>query len=113
VQGAKYRLVSVKGKVEEGKFNFNRGDIGGSLHKGFDIQGYTSCCNQPRIQFNYRFSDNTADIDMDVAAWYWHFIPNPWHLTYAGSDFRQHYSMYVKKFGDPGFRVQKVRFSDQ
>lgn len=108
--GAKFKLTTAGGKSESGKFNFNRGDIGGSLHKGFDNQGYTSCCNEPRIQMNYRGVDSLADIDLDITAWYWHFIPNPKHLTYAGSDPRDMYKKIVKKFGHPGFRVRRVKF---
>lgn len=108
--GAKFQMLSVQGKVETGKFNFNKGDIGGSLHKGFDVQGYTSCCNEPRLQVNYRNSDGYADIDLDIAGWLWHFIPNPKHLTYSGSDTRDMYKKILKKFGNPGFQVRDVKF---
>jgi hypothetical protein len=108
--GARFQMPNQNGKVETGKFNFNGGDIGGSLHKGFDVQGYTSCCNEPRVQVNYRNSDGLADIDLDIAGWIWHFIPNPKHLTYAGSDTRDMYKKILKKFGYPGFQIRKVSF---
>jgi len=109
--GAKFSLHRANGKIENGNFNFDQGDLGGSLHKGFDIQGYTSYWRAPRIQINYRFNDNLADIDLDVAAWFYGFIPNPDHLTYEGSDTRQWLPDYVKSLGDPGFQVQE-RFTN-
>ncbi len=107
--GGSYRIRRADGKIESGRFRFNRGDLGGSLHKGFDIQGYTSVRKEPRIQINYRFSDSEADIDLDLAGWIWGFIPNPRHLKYEGSDVRQWIGKYVKKFGDPGFTVRRWR----
>jgi hypothetical protein len=105
--GAKFRLERVDGKVETGDFGFDHGDLGGSLHKGFEIQAYTSIRKEPRIQINYRSSDHLADIDLDLAPWIWGFIPNPVHMTYLGSDSRQWLPLYEKKYGNPGFTVRK------
>ena len=79
---------------------FNRGDMHGSLHKGYDIQGYTSACYIPRIHWNYRYADASADIDLDG------YPPIRWeHLTDQNSDVRCWYEAYVLKFGNPGFTV--------
>jgi hypothetical protein len=104
--GAEYSLSRANGKTEHGHFHFNRGDLGGSLHHGDDIQGYTSVFKVPRIQINYRFSDQEADIDLDgYAPWIIGFIPDPYHLTWKNSDVRYWFSKYLKSFGAPGFSV--------
>ncbi len=103
-----FKIRKANGKTESGKFKFASGTSGGgSLHAGYDIQASTSVKDVPRIQINYRFSDGEADIDLDgYAPWKWGVIPNPNHLTYANSDVRQWFDSFVKKFGDPGFRVR-------
>jgi hypothetical protein len=103
-----FRIRKENGKLEDGRFRFVRGtSIGGSLHRGFDIQASTSVYDAPRIQINYRFSDAEADIDIDgKAPWKWGIIPNFKHLTYMNSDVRQWFEKFVRKFGDPGFRVR-------
>jgi hypothetical protein len=107
--GAKFSWKKANGKTETGHFNFDSGDLGGSLHAGYDQQGYTSYYKVPRLQINYRLSDSDADIDLDgYAPWIWGFIPDPVHLTYANSDVRQWLSEYIKKMGNPGFSVNKI-----
>jgi hypothetical protein len=109
--GARFVLHFANGKERDGNFRFDRGpadgDFGGSLHDGSDIQGYTSVRDMARIQINYSIQSGIADIDMDLAPWIWGFIPNPWHMTYAGSDSRQWLGTYLNKYGDPGFQVRK------
>src|SRR4051812_24779198 len=64
--GGKYIIYKADGKTESGHFGFHpRSWLGGSLHEGYDIQGWTSTTRMPRIQINYRNSDSEADIDLD------------------------------------------------
>jgi hypothetical protein len=111
--GSNFLLDVEGGKTEKGHFKFDRGDLGGSLHEGFTVQGYTSIRHKARIQINYRSADNLADIDMDVPPWILGFIPNPYHLTYAGSDTRQWLKDYVSRYGPPGFKARKRKATDQ
>jgi hypothetical protein len=98
---------------EKGRFLFGDFSIGGEIHPGYDEQGYTSDWRAPRLQINYRMSDGQADVDLDgYAPWILGFIPNPFHMTYANSDVRQWYDSYVKKLGDPGFSVEKMKFGN-
>jgi hypothetical protein len=92
------------GEAESGTVHFNHGQLGASLHEGFDLQGVTAVNRIPRVQWNYRLCDGLADIDLDGFS-PWNFVN---HLTYANSDPRQWYSRYVEKFGDPGFAVERV-----
>jgi hypothetical protein len=111
--GARFSWALATGKVETGSYHFDRGDLGGSLHPGYDEQGYTSYFKVPRLQINYRESDSEGDIDLDgYAPWIWGFIPDPLHLTYANSDTRQWYGEYVKKLGDAGFSVTETSFGN-
>jgi hypothetical protein len=102
--GGRFAITRADGSVESGRVGFNRGGMGGSLHKGFDIQGITGNRDVPRIQWNYRHCDGLADIDVDGYP--------PWdifhHLTYANSDVRQWYAKYVSKFGQTSFKVKKT-----
>jgi hypothetical protein len=102
-----FYLLRIDKKSESGDINFHNGTSwGGSLHSGFDIQGFTSITKVPRIQINYRYDDAVADIDLDgYTPFLMDMIPNPKHITYRNSDARQWYSSFVKKFGDPGFKV--------
>jgi hypothetical protein len=102
--GGQFAITRADATVESGHVQFNRGGFGGSLHEGFDIQGFTSNGDVPRIQWNYRHCDGLADIDIDGYA--------PWnvfqHLSYANSDARQWYAKYVSKFGHPRFTAVRV-----
>jgi hypothetical protein len=102
--GGQFAIMRADGTSESGNVRFNRGGFGGSLHEGFDIQGFTSNGDVPRIQWNYRHCDGLADIDIDGYA--------PWdvfrHLSYANSDARQWYAKYVAKFGHPHFTAVRV-----
>jgi hypothetical protein len=112
--GARFTIDLTDGKVETGRFRFGKGNLGGSLHKGYDEQGYSSITKVPRMQINYRHSDSEADIDLDgYAPWIEGWIPNPFHLTFKNSDPRQWYGHYAKKFGDAGFSVVKVKYDPQ
>jgi hypothetical protein len=102
--GGKFTIALEGDRTETGKVRFNRGGFGGSLHEGFDIQGVTSNSKVPRLQWNYRFCDSLADIDLDGYRPF-DFIH---HLTYANSDSRQWYDKYQEKFGNAGFDVEKV-----
>jgi hypothetical protein len=52
-----FELVQANGKTESGKMKFrDHSWLGGSLHKGYDIQGFTSVTKVPRIQI--RFGDS-------------------------------------------------------
>jgi hypothetical protein len=106
--GGAFVFYRADGQHEKGKMKFHNGTAwGGSLHKGYDIQGFTSASKVPRLQFNYRFSDAEADIDLDGhSPMIWGFIPNPVHLTYKNSDPRQWFELLVRKLGDPGFHVR-------
>jgi len=106
--GGKFIINRADGGKETGQQDFVDHTVAfaASLHKGYDVQWWSSVRKAPRIQINYRFGDSEADIDIDVAVWKWGFIPNPNHLTYAGSDSRQMYDDFVKKYGNPGFTVQ-------
>lgn len=106
--GGAFKLYRADGKHETGKMKFYAGTvIGSSLHKGYDVQGFTSKSKMPRVQINYRFKDAEADIDLDgYAPLIWGFIPNPVHATYKNSDPRQWYDLLLRKVGDPGFRVR-------
>ncbi len=97
------------GKIETGNVVFrDHGTVTGSLHCGYDIQGYTHGTRVPRLQWNVRNADMEADIDIDgIAPYLAGFIPNPAHLTYKNSDVRAWLAKYQKKFGDPGFKIQK------
>jgi hypothetical protein len=79
---ASFQIELAGGGLEEGKVNFNHGQVGASLHDGFDIQGVTALNRIPRIQWNYRFCDALADIDLDGYS-PWDLIRHP---TYANSD---------------------------
>jgi hypothetical protein len=102
--GGKFRIALEGNGTETGTVRFNHGGFGGSLHDGFDIQGVTSNTKVPRMQWNYRFCDSLADIDLDG------FRPIDFfhHLTYANSDPRQWYDKYLAKFGNAGFDVENV-----
>jgi hypothetical protein len=102
-----FRIAGADGKKESGRFRFEQGSLSGSLHRNYDISASTSIKDVPRIQINYRFKDSEADIDLDgFSPWKWGIIPNPHHLTYKNSDVRQWFQKFLKKFGDPGFRVR-------
>ena len=103
-QQGEFRIALADGQTEAGRVRFNRGQLGASLHRGFDVQGVTAVNRIPRIQWNYRLCDGLADIDLDG------FSPfNPLqHLTYANSDCRQWYDRYQAKFGGAGFTVDRV-----
>jgi hypothetical protein len=101
---ASFQIELAGGGLEEGKVNFNHGQVGASLHDGFDIQGVTALNRIPRIQWNYRFCDALADIDLDGYS-PWDLIRHP---TYANSDPRQWNDKLVGKFGPPGYEVAKV-----
>jgi hypothetical protein len=104
----RFSFLRTDGKSESGKVDFNEGNLGGSLHKGYDRQGYTSTHKMPRIQWNYRFADAALDIDLDgYAPLKFGWLPNPHHKTWENSDVRYWIDNYVKKFGDPGFAVAK------
>lgn len=107
--GGRYSFQLANGKMENGDIQVKPGgSFGGSLHKGYERQGFTSNSKVPRLQINYRDSDSEADIDLDgYAPMKFGFIPNPNHLTWENSDVRYWYSSYVKKFGNPGFEVGK------
>jgi hypothetical protein len=107
--GGNYTFHLANGKTETGKIQINPGGgAGGSLHQGYDRQGYTSTTKVPRMQINYRDNDSEADIDLDgYQPFKLGFIPNPNHLTWENSDVRYWFRSYVKKFGDPGFEVSK------
>ena len=100
----RFAIARADGEREEGRVTFNRGQLGASLHRGFDIQGVTALNRIPRIQWNYRNCDSLADIDIDGFS--------PWdvahHLTYANSDPRQWYDRFQAKFGNAGFEVDRV-----
>jgi hypothetical protein len=106
--GSKFTFVSSFGKRDDGRIKFRDHTIlGGSLHEGYDIQGFTGVVRTPRLQINYRFRDSEADIDLDgYAPLILGFIPNLKHLTYENSDPRQWFEKLIKRFGDPGFRVK-------
>ncbi|HEX4923699.1 MAG TPA: hypothetical protein VFV50_06420 [Bdellovibrionales bacterium] len=96
------------GKDEAGEVKFNgHTTMGGSIHCGYDIQGYTKRGNPPSVQWNYRFKDSMADIDMDGHKPNWVGIPNPKHYSYRNSDVRFWFDKYLKKYGTPGFQVEK------
>jgi hypothetical protein len=98
--GSRFTIYLANGSRESGSVQFNRGDLGGSLHCGYDVQGYTSARDAPRIHWNYRENDGYADIDLDG------YPPITWeHLTDRNSDVRCWYEAYVLKFGNPGFGV--------
>jgi hypothetical protein len=100
---SRFRWKKPDGDYENGEIHFRSHTfIGSSLHKGYDIQGPTGVWRLPRLQFNYRYSDSEADIDLDG------YSPlfDPKHLTYPNSDPRQWFDKIIKRFGDPGFRVQ-------
>jgi hypothetical protein len=109
--GGRFTIIKQDGKLEQGRVKFrDHTYIGSSLHCGYEIQGATSILKVPRIQFNYRYSDSEADIDIDgFSIFIWGFIPNPQHLTRANSDVRHWLDKYSKKFGDPGFTAMKMR----
>jgi hypothetical protein len=101
-QGFKFRLDN--GRIETGTMHMGGNQWGGSLHPGFDIQGFTSNRDLPRLQINYNRSQNLADCDIDAyPPFIGGVIPNPKHLTYENSDSRYWQANYRKKFGDPGF----------
>ena len=106
--GGGFRIDRADVVAEQGHVNFDKGDLGGSLHRGYDAQCYTSVMNVPRLQWNYRFEGSIADMDIDAYAPWKGAIPNPRHLTYVNSDPRQWRPSYVRKFGEPGFEVKKV-----
>jgi hypothetical protein len=99
-----FQIRLANGASESGRVQFNRGQLGASLHRGFDIQGVTALNRIPRIQWNYRLCDGLADIDLDGFS--------PWdpgrHLTYANSDPRQWLDRYKQKFGDAGYSVESA-----
>jgi len=109
--GGKFRMLTENVGVESGKFNFcNCSQYGGSLHDGYDLQGFSSVTKTPRLQINYRVSDSEADIDLDgYTPFIGGIIPNPNHLTYENSDVRFWFDSYLKKFGNPGFEVVPVK----
>ncbi|MEQ1877824.1 MAG: hypothetical protein ABL958_14370 [Bdellovibrionia bacterium] len=96
-------------KVETGNVGFHTGTtIGGSLHCGYDIQGFTKRANPPSVQWNLRYKDAAADIDMDGnSPGFWKIFPNPKHYTYRNSDVRFWFDKFLKRFETPGFAVQK------
>ena len=108
--GGRYTFHLANGKTEEGRINITPGgNLGGSLHHGYDRQGYTSNTRVPRLQINYRDRDSEADIDLDgYSPWKFGFIPNPNHLTWENSDVRYWHRRFVKKFGHPGFEVTRT-----
>ncbi|MBS1795776.1 MAG: RHS repeat-associated core domain-containing protein [Acidobacteria bacterium] len=107
-----FSIALANGKTETGNVKFGGTDGLGSVHKGYDVQGYTSGnSNFPRIQWNFRKSDYGTDIDVDgFKPWIVPFvIPNPKHRTDANSDARQWLKDYEKKFGNPGFSVKEAK----
>lgn len=107
--GGGFSIATADGETETGKVRFDRGDLGGSLHRGYDLQWYTSVSNVPRIQWNYRAAGSLADTDLDAyAPWKDGLMPNPRHRTYNNSDPRQWLPSYIRKYGDPGFTVRKA-----
>ena len=106
--GGGFKIERRDGETETGHVRFDKGDIGGSLHRGYDLQCYTSVLNVPRLQWNYRLEGSVADMDIDAFAPWKGVVPNPRHLTYVNSDPRQWRSSYVRKFGEPGFEVKKA-----
>jgi hypothetical protein len=101
---AQFEIRLANGTIESGRVQFNRGQLGASLHRGFDIQGVTALNRLPRIQWSVRLCDGLADVDLDGFS--------PWdpvrHFTYANSDPRQWYDDYKKKYGEAGFAVERV-----
>lgn len=106
--GGKFKFYKADGKTENDELKLGSGNPGGSLHDGYDVQGYTSLTRVPRVQINYRYSDGEGDIDLDAySPWIGGVIPNPKHLSYENSDPRQWYEKLVDKLGNPGFKVRK------
>lgn len=105
----KGRYISRNGKdLERGEIKFHTGSaMGGSLHCGYDIQGFTSRSKPPSVQWNFRYKDSVADIDMDGHKPTFWGIPNPSHYTYRNSDVRFWFGKFLKKYATPGFNVAK------
>lgn len=102
--GGQFAIHKADGNIEKDKINFNTGNAGGSLHCGYDFQGYTSVTKVPRLQWNYNNFEATADLDIDgYAPWIGGFIPNPNHMTWENSDVRYWFSDFKSKYGNPGF----------
>src|SRR5262249_22965332 len=51
--GGEFSIIRHDGKIEQGHVRFDAGDLGGSLHKCYEKQGYTSVSKSPRLQWNY------------------------------------------------------------
>lgn len=105
--GATFRIEREDGEEESGAVEFHAGTaLGGSLHEGYEIQGFTSRSRVPRLQWNYRSDVSEADIDLDGRApLKWGWFPNPGHATWENSDVRHWFPRFLEKFGSPGFEV--------
>ena len=107
--GAKFKIPFANGKTQTGGMHFDKGNLGGSLHKGYDMQGYTATQQVPRIQFNYRLSDHEADMDLDAyKPWFFDLVPDPVHLTWNNSDPRCWIKEYEKKYGKIAIYSEKM-----
>jgi hypothetical protein len=105
-RGGRFEIDRADGVPERGAIRFNKGVLfGGSVHEGFDLQGYTSARDVPRMQWNIRLADALTDIDLDGYAPIQGGLPNPGHLTWENSDVRYWPESYARKFADPGFEV--------
>jgi hypothetical protein len=101
--GAQFSIRNfTTGKIESGKMS----KVGGSVHEGFDHQLNTSSSNMPRLQVNWKPSNEKewlADLDIDGYRTL-NFIK---HLSYENSDVRFWLKSFNKKYGKPGFGVSK------
>jgi hypothetical protein len=109
--GGKFTVAVADGRTQNGSMDFADHTVlgAGELISGYDYQWFsgTVSWNSPRFHFNFRLSDQSADMHLDVAVWLWGFIPNPMHMTYSGADTRQFYGDYVGRYGAPGFQVSE------
>ena len=107
--GGHFSILGVDGKVRAGQIHFNKGTLYGSVHQGYQLQGYTSKFT-PRIHWNIRRSRGEVHIDTQIDMdyrdpWKFGFIPNPLHLRHDNSLVLDHFQTYARRFGSPGFSV--------
>jgi RHS repeat-associated protein len=107
-----FSIALANGKTEKGNVSFSGTDGFGSVHKGYDSQGYTSAnSNFPRIQWNFREKDYGTDLDVDGFKPYKPFFPIPirYLVCVKNSDAWQWFSKYSAIFGNPGFSVREAK----
>jgi hypothetical protein len=109
LSGGDFFITLPTGEMEKGRVDFDPMNLSGSTQEAYEREKFVAR-NVSKIVWDFTFGSHSPYVGFDYREpMKFYTLPNRQALKYANSEVLLTFKSYIRRFGDPGFRIGKQK----